>query len=137
MPDSPLTTFERLSTLLPPAETRTLFRTAHVLGGGIASLTAARVLADHAERVVIVEPDGPDPGTDGEPRQGVPQGYQVHTLLPGGRAQLERWYPGIVRQALDEGAVACGPHDCVVYVDDVEQISTRSCSTAAGRSWSR
>jgi 2-polyprenyl-6-methoxyphenol hydroxylase-like FAD-dependent oxidoreductase len=124
MADSPAAIFERLSTLLAPTQTRTLFRIAHVLGGGVAGLVAARVLADHADRVVIVEPDPPDAGANGEPRPGVPQGYQVHTLLPGGRAQLERWYPGIVRQALDEGAVLSGPHEAVVYVDDVEQLRT-------------
>jgi 2-polyprenyl-6-methoxyphenol hydroxylase-like FAD-dependent oxidoreductase len=124
MPDSPAAIFERLSTLIAPKDTQVLLRTAHVLGGGIAGLVAARVLADHAERVVIVEPDGPQAGSNGESRPGVPQGYQVHTLLPGGRAQLERWFPGIVRQALDEGAVLAGPHEAVTYVDHELQFST-------------
>jgi 2-polyprenyl-6-methoxyphenol hydroxylase-like FAD-dependent oxidoreductase len=124
MPDSPAATFERLSTRIAANDTQVLFRTAHVLGGGVAGSVAARVLADHAERVVIVEPDGAEAGSRGESRPGVPQGYQVHTLLPGGRAQLERFYPGIVDQAFDEGAVLAGPHDVVATVDGREQLTT-------------
>lgn len=95
-----------------------------MLGGGLAGLVAARVLADHAERVVVIEPDGPDAGSDGEPRPGVPQGYQVHVLLPGGRAQLERFFPGIVAQAVEEGAALHPPHLVASYLDEVEQITT-------------
>src|ERR1700754_613364 len=104
MPNSPAEVFDRLSTLDPPAGARRLFGTACVLGAGLAGLLAARVLADHADRVVIIEPDGPDAGADGAARPGVPQGYQVHVLLPGGRAQLERFYPGIVAEAIAAGA---------------------------------
>jgi 2-polyprenyl-6-methoxyphenol hydroxylase-like FAD-dependent oxidoreductase len=124
MPDSPATIFERLSTHASPTDTVVHFRTAHVLGGGIAGLLAARVLADHGERVVIVEPDGPQAGADVQTRPGVPQGNQVHTLLPGGRAQLERWFPGFSRQALDEGAVLARPEESVVHLDEVEEVTT-------------
>ncbi|MFG3293127.1 FAD-dependent oxidoreductase [Streptomyces sp. NPDC048179] len=124
MPDSPVSIFERLSSLTTPKDPQVLFRTVHVLGGGIGGLLAARVLADHAEHVVMIEPDRAEAGAKGEPRPGVPQGYQVHTLLPGGRAQLERWYPGIIQRALDGGAVLSGPHDAAAYLDDVEQITT-------------
>jgi 2-polyprenyl-6-methoxyphenol hydroxylase-like FAD-dependent oxidoreductase len=124
MPTSPADVFDRLSTLVAPAGTQRLFGTACVLGGGLAGLVAARVLADHAERVVIIEPDSPDAGSNGEVRPGVPQGYQVHVLLPGGRAQLERFFPGIVEQAVDEGAVLHPPHLVASYLDEVEQITT-------------
>ncbi|MFJ2830534.1 FAD-dependent oxidoreductase [Streptomyces sp. NPDC087263] len=124
MSDDSAAVFERLSVVTTPKDARVLIRTAHVLGGSIGGLLAARVLADHAERVVIVEPDRAETTADGEPRPGVPQGYQVHTLLPGGRAQLERWYPGIVQQALNEGAVLSGPQRATTYLDDVEQIAT-------------
>ncbi|WP_202968520.1 FAD/NAD(P)-binding protein [Pseudonocardia sp. HH130629-09] len=53
-----------------------------VLGASIAGMLAARVLADHAEEVLLIDPDG-DP-TGPEPRPGVPQGGQVHALLPAG-----------------------------------------------------
>lgn len=124
MPDSPAAIFERLSTHVPPADTRVHFQTAHVLGGGIAGLLAARVLADHSERVVIVEPDDLQAVPDGRTRPGVPQGSQVHTLLPGGAAQLERWFPGFTQQALDEGAVLARPEESLAYFDDVEEVTT-------------
>jgi 2-polyprenyl-6-methoxyphenol hydroxylase-like FAD-dependent oxidoreductase len=116
--------FDRLGTVVVPADTQRLFGTACVLGGGLAGLVAARVLADHADRVVIIEPDSQDAGANSEPRPGVPQGYQVHVLLPGGRAQLERFYPGIVEQAVDEGAALHPPHLVASYLDEVEQITT-------------
>src|SRR5262245_4804502 len=124
MPDSAAATFDRLSTAVAPAGTQPLLRAACVLGRGFAGLAAARVLADHAERVTIIEPDGPDAGANGELRPGVPQGYQVHTLLPGGRTQLERFFPGLVEEALGEGAVLATPDHVVAYRDDVKQIPT-------------
>jgi flavin-dependent dehydrogenase len=65
-----------------------LFDRAVVMGGSVAGSTAARVLADHASEVIIVERD--DPGTSAAPRPGVPQGGQVHAPLPSGLVQLER-----------------------------------------------
>lgn len=124
MPNSPAEVFDRLSTVVAPADKRRLFGTACVLGAGVAGLVAARVLADHADRVVIIEPDGLDAGSNGAARPGVPQGYQVHVLLPGGRAQLERFFPGVVEQAVEEGAALHPPHLVASYLDEVEQITT-------------
>jgi 2-polyprenyl-6-methoxyphenol hydroxylase-like FAD-dependent oxidoreductase len=124
MSNSPADVFDRLSTLVAPAGTQRLLGTACVLGGSLAGLVAARVLADHAERVVIIEPDSPDAGSNGEARPGVPQGYQVHVLLPGGRAQLERFFPGIIEQAVAEGAALHTSHLVSSYLDEVEQITT-------------
>ncbi|MBQ1022144.1 hypothetical protein KBX71_30300 [Micromonospora sp. D93] len=73
-----------------------------VLGGSMAGLLAARVLSDHAEEVLIVERDPSD--VDAGPRPGVPQGSQVHALLPAGQVQSERWFPGIADEALALGA---------------------------------
>ncbi|MDW6064013.1 FAD-dependent monooxygenase [Streptomyces sp. FXJ1.4098] len=124
MPNSPAAVFERLTTTVPPVRTEVRLGTACVLGGGVAGLVAARVLADHANRVVIIEPDQPEAALSGAARPGVPQGSQVHLLLPGGRAQLERFFPGVVAQALAGGAVSCGPERTATYLDDVEQIAT-------------
>ncbi len=124
MPNSPAEIFDRLCASDAPAGARRLFGTARVLGAGLAGLVAACVLADHADRVVLIEPDGPDAGTGGAARPGVPQGYQVHVLLPGGRAQLERFFPGLVAQAVDEGAALHPPHLVASYLDDVEQLTT-------------
>jgi len=65
-----------------------------VIGGSMAGMLAARVLADHFERVTILErdrfaEDGP------VPRKGVPQARHVHALLKRGRVALERLFPGI------------------------------------------
>ena len=124
MPNSPAAVFERLTTAVTPVRAEVRLGTACVLGGGVAGLVAARVLADHAHRVVIIEPDHPEAAPGGAARPGVPQGSQVHLLLPGGRAQLERFFPGVVAQALAEGAVPCAPERTVTYLDDVEQIAT-------------
>jgi flavin-dependent dehydrogenase len=50
----------------------------------MAGLTAARVLATHFERVVMVERDSLPEGS--EPRKGIPQARHVHVLLLRGRA---------------------------------------------------
>jgi flavin-dependent dehydrogenase len=53
-----------------------------VLGGSMAGLLAARVLADHYDRVIVVDRD-PLPGTS-RPRPGVPHGWHVAGLHPRG-----------------------------------------------------
>jgi 2-polyprenyl-6-methoxyphenol hydroxylase-like FAD-dependent oxidoreductase len=102
MPPSPSRLFSEISTAERPAETSVVMRRAVVLGGSIAGLIAARVLSDHAEEVLIIERDSSEV-VDG-PRPGVPQGSQVHALLPAGQIQLERWFPGIADEALALGA---------------------------------
>ncbi|MFF4880804.1 FAD-dependent oxidoreductase [Micromonospora sp. NPDC000668] len=102
MPPSPSRLFAEIATAESPAQTTVVMRRAVVLGGSIAGLMAARVLSDHAEEVLIIERDPSD--MDGEPRPGVPQGSQVHALLPSGQIQLERWFPGVVDEALALGA---------------------------------
>ncbi|MEW2515622.1 FAD-binding monooxygenase [Streptomyces sp. NPDC046870] len=124
MPPSPIAVFQRLGASGAPAETPVLFGTVHVLGAGIGGLFAARVLSDHAERVVVIDPDAGEGDTGSAPRPGVPQGSQVHTLMPGGLRQLERWYPGATRQAEARGAVLPGPDRSVSYVDGVQQVGT-------------
>ncbi|GIF21791.1 2-polyprenyl-6-methoxyphenol hydroxylase-like FAD-dependent oxidoreductase [Actinoplanes tereljensis] len=98
--------FAVLSSSTTPANPRVLFRQAVVLGGSVAGLMAARVLSDHAEQVLIIERDDlaaldlPDERAAAEaaPRPGVPQGSQVHALLPSGINQLQRWFPGSSRR---------------------------------------
>lgn len=65
-----------------------------VLGGGIAGLAAAGVLASRFQQVTVLERD-PVP-EDREPRKGVPQGRHVHILLKAGEEALEAVFPGIV-----------------------------------------
>lgn len=72
-----------------------------VLGGSIAGLLAARVLTEHVDEVVVVEPDALDGGP--VPRRGTPQSSQAHSLLGLGRATIDQMLPGIVRQMVHEG----------------------------------
>ncbi|MDI5971591.1 hypothetical protein POF50_020025 [Streptomyces sp. SL13] len=100
-------------------------RRAVVLGGSVAGLLAARVLSDHARSVVIIEPDPLDtaPGPAGGPvpaRPGVPQGVHLHVLLSQGRAQLERWFPGLTAELLAGGASLAPP---VQYLDGRRKVA--------------
>ncbi|GAA4262370.1 FAD-dependent oxidoreductase [Dactylosporangium darangshiense] len=107
--------FARISTPEPPGPPRILMRRAVVLGGSMAGLMAARVLSDHAEEVLIVERD---PTEGAGPRPGVPQGTQVHALLPAGQTQLERWFPGFTLEAVAAGAPDFGRNDGQVFIND-------------------
>lgn len=72
-----------------------------VIGGSVAGLTAARVLADHVDRVTVLERDALPAGpTD---RRGTPQARHVHALLIRGQRILEGLFPG-----LTEAVVAAG-----------------------------
>jgi 2-polyprenyl-6-methoxyphenol hydroxylase-like FAD-dependent oxidoreductase len=72
-----------------------------VIGGSIAGLVTARVLADHFDEVLVLERDAlPDTA---EPRKGVPQGRQLHGLLKGGELVMEELFPGLVARLLELG----------------------------------
>src|SRR5262245_25708662 len=74
-----------------------------VVGAGMGGLTAARALADHVDRVVILERDAlPERPTD---RVGIPQGKHVHALLAGGQRALSALFPGFERDLVEAGAV--------------------------------
>lgn len=74
-----------------------------VVGGSMAGLLAARVLADAFDGVTVIEKDPlPDEPT---PRRGVPQGRHVHVLLESGRATLEDFFPGFVEDLLGAGGL--------------------------------
>jgi pimeloyl-ACP methyl ester carboxylesterase/2-polyprenyl-6-methoxyphenol hydroxylase-like FAD-dependent oxidoreductase len=74
-----------------------------VIGGSMAGLFAARVLADRFDRVMVVDrdrfPDGP------QFRKGVPQSRHVHVLLAKGLEIAERLFPGIEAEWVAAGAV--------------------------------
>ncbi|MFG2331679.1 NAD(P)/FAD-dependent oxidoreductase [Streptomyces sp. NPDC048604] len=93
-------------------------RTRHavVIGGGLAGLLAARVLAEHAERVTVLErdryPEGP------EARPGVPQARHLHVLLEGGQQALESLLPGFLDELGELGAPRVGmPQDLVQWAN--------------------
>jgi 2-polyprenyl-6-methoxyphenol hydroxylase-like FAD-dependent oxidoreductase len=73
-----------------------------VVGGSMAGLLAARVLADRADQVVIVERDElPESAAD---RKGVPQGRHAHGLLPAGDRVLRDLFPGMLDELVAAGA---------------------------------
>jgi 2-polyprenyl-6-methoxyphenol hydroxylase-like FAD-dependent oxidoreductase len=80
-----------------------LGRQAVVVGAGIAGLTAARALADHFERVVVLESD-PLP-TGPAPRPGTPQCKHAHALLAGGQQALTALFPNFEQDLAQAGAV--------------------------------
>jgi 2-polyprenyl-6-methoxyphenol hydroxylase-like FAD-dependent oxidoreductase len=84
-----------------PVERRTLGAHAVVLGAGMGGLLSARVLADHFERVTLVErdllPDEP------RPRRGLPQARHVHVLLPRGGRIMEDLFPGFLAELTEAG----------------------------------
>ena len=67
-----------------------------VLGGGIAGLLAARVLADAYHEVTVVDRDGFARGS--EPRPGAPEGRHIHALLARGQQVLEELFPGLTAE---------------------------------------
>ena len=101
-----------------------------VIGGSIAGLLVARVLADGFETVTVLEKDqlSDEPGT----RPGVPQGSHVHAMQEAGRATLEDLFPGYGEDLVSAGGLvvdgardfnfydegdflADGPHQLPVY----------------------
>lgn len=72
-----------------------------VLGGSIAGLFAARVLADAYDEVVVVDRDllvGIS-----EPRRSRPQGRHINALHCRGRLVMEELFPGITAQMIADG----------------------------------
>jgi flavin-dependent dehydrogenase len=74
-----------------------------VIGGSVAGLVAARVLAKHFARVTLVERDG-WPADRTQVRQGLPQAHHQHILLMRGRQVLEELFPGFDAELAALGA---------------------------------
>jgi 2-polyprenyl-6-methoxyphenol hydroxylase-like FAD-dependent oxidoreductase len=100
-----------------PEKTRVSIGTACVLGGSFAGLLAARVLADHAERVLVLERDAPT--ADASVRPSVPQGKHGHLLQPEGLTLIEDWFPGFTQDARARGAVLAPPGHQRLFTDGV------------------
>jgi 2-polyprenyl-6-methoxyphenol hydroxylase-like FAD-dependent oxidoreductase len=74
-----------------------------VIGAGMGGLAAAAALADHFERVTVLERDAlPD---DASPRPGTPQSNHPHGLLQGGLRALCELFPGFDLDLAGAGAV--------------------------------
>ncbi len=76
-------------------------RHAVVMGGSIAGLCAARVLADFYDTVRVFDrdnlPDGP------ANRSTVPQDRHLHLLMPRGTAELDTLFPGLLDEMVAAG----------------------------------
>jgi len=75
-----------------------------VIGGGLAGLTAARVLSDHFASVTLIERD--QAAAAPQARKGVPQGNHVHGLLMQGQLIMSRLFPDLVPALKAGGAVS-------------------------------
>jgi 2-polyprenyl-6-methoxyphenol hydroxylase-like FAD-dependent oxidoreductase len=75
-----------------------------VLGGSIAGLVAARVLADAYAEVVVVERDELSDAV--AHRRGAPQSRHIHGLLAGGQQALEELFDGLTAELVGRGAPA-------------------------------
>jgi flavin-dependent dehydrogenase len=84
-----------------------------VIGGSIAGLLSARVLADYFDRVTVLERDL----IEDRPaiHKSIPQGNHVHTLLQGGQQVISALYPGFAAGLRESGAVPCNPGKDVVW----------------------
>ncbi|MFI7550951.1 FAD-dependent oxidoreductase [Micromonospora sediminimaris] len=111
---SPARVLAALNAVRPPDQASPVMGKAVVIGGSIAGMLAARVLSDYAESVVVIDRDDLQ-ATGGRP--GVPQGTQLHALLPGGFLQLEQLFPGFREQALAQGAIEAPPAARRNYLD--------------------
>jgi len=86
-----------------PDGTYTVGSRAVIVGGGMAGLTTARVLADAFEEVVVLERD--EFPTAPVPRTGAPQTSHPHVLLEAGRSTLEDLFPGFSEELLAAGGL--------------------------------
>jgi 2-polyprenyl-6-methoxyphenol hydroxylase-like FAD-dependent oxidoreductase len=95
----------RLALATPAGDrgSRQLGRRAVVIGAGIGGLSAAGAVAEHFERVDILERDGLA-GSAG-PRPGTPQDRHPHGLLAGGLGALDQIFPGFKTDLAAAGAV--------------------------------
>ncbi|WP_405487226.1 NAD(P)/FAD-dependent oxidoreductase [Streptomyces sp. NBC_00096] len=77
-------------------------RHAVVIGGSMAGLLAAAVLAEHASVTIIDADTLPDSPA---PRRGLPQGRHVHVMWSGGARAIEDILPGITEGWIAAGAI--------------------------------
>ena len=76
-----------------------------VIGGSLAGLMTARVLADQFDSVTVLERDH----IDSQPalHKSIPQGNHIHGLLLGGQQVLSSLYPDFTTRLENLGAGRC------------------------------
>ncbi|MGL5063631.1 MAG: NAD(P)/FAD-dependent oxidoreductase [Microcoleus sp.] len=84
-----------------------------IIGGSLAGLLAARVLASRFDRVTVIERDFfPEQPL---PRPGIPQSRHLHILLNKGKIILEQLFPGLQNELTAAGAPALDPKSCAWF----------------------
>lgn len=74
-----------------------------VIGGSMAGLMTARVLADHFAQVTVLERDEIEDGP--KIHNSIPQGNHYHALLAGGQQVLASLFPGFIAKLRELGGV--------------------------------
>src|SRR5262249_56244042 len=93
-----------------------------VIGGSIAGLMTAKVLADFFDRVTVLERDHLE--DQPETRKSIPQGNHYHALLLGGQQVLSALYPDFVENLRALGAVRIrAGEEAVWYLPDGKAFS--------------
>src|SRR5262245_14187781 len=104
--------------LKPLAEQRAI-----VIGGSMAGLLAARVLADYVDRVTVIDRDTfPTLPTH---RGGVPQSHHAHALLGRGQQILTQLFPGLLDDLRADGALAVRNAVPIVIVSPAGMLTSQ------------
>jgi 2-polyprenyl-6-methoxyphenol hydroxylase-like FAD-dependent oxidoreductase len=77
-------------------------RHAVVVGCSIGGMLAARVLADHFDRVTVIERDRLPDGSENRP--GVPHARHLHFFFKRGLMAVEELFPGVTQDLLEAGS---------------------------------
>lgn len=103
-----------------------LGRTAVVLGGSIAGLSAAGALAPHFDEVLVLERD--QVPADAEHRRGVPQSKHPHFLLNSGRRAISELFPGFEEDLIAAGGLHLMPSMDAAYLEGAGWASRKQSS---------
>ena len=126
--------------MTPARQQPVMWKSGHavVIGGSIAGLMAARILADHFETVTVVERESlndhnpSSPPQKPEPHGGVSQANNVHVPLAQGQRILEYLFPGLAIELSLVGAPTINwTADCPVLGVGVRfqaDLATHTCS---------